>query len=129
MKIGLFIDEDAGRNRVIAGIKSLYKSYKPRYVEDVCVSDKLLDNDGFDLVIIDYGGLTSYPGNSLGECYARYVNKYAEDHPNTLIIYISVMSKEWLERDGLDFDKLHNIKYSNIAGSISLWKKWRDLKC
>ncbi len=124
MKIGIFIDEDDGRDRNIKTIKSLFKSYKPDYIEDVCVSDKLLNEDGFDLVIIDYGGLTSIPGNSLGECYARYVNKYAEDHPNTLIIYTTVMGQHYLESEGLNLEGLCNIKWCDTEDVIYLWKKW-----
>jgi len=122
MKIGLFIDEADDRKRTIKNIKSQFKQYEPKYIEDVCISSKLLDEDGFDLVVIDYGGLTSIPGNSLGEHYARYVNKYAEEHPNTLIVYITCMGKNYLEDDGLNMEELHNIKLCNKDDLIYLWK-------
>jgi hypothetical protein len=126
MKIGIFLDEADDRKNNIKDIKSQFKSYKPTYVEDICISDKLLENDGFDLVIIDYGGLTSIPGNSLGECYARYVNKYAEEHPNTLFIYITVMGEEYLKGEGLNLDELHNIKWCNREDLINQWIKWEN---
>ncbi len=125
MKIGLFIDEDSGRNRVIKSIKAQFKKYKPTYINDICISDKLLDNDGFDLVIVDYGGLTACPGNSLGECYTRYVNEYAEEHPNTLIVYITVMGKEYLRREGLNLDELHNIRVCDYKDICLLYEKCR----
>jgi hypothetical protein len=123
MKIGIFLDEDNDRKRIIKEIKEMFKKYKPSYIDDVCISSKLLDNDGFDLVIIDYGGLTTIPGNSLGECYARYVNKYAEEHPNTLFIYITVMGEEYLKSEGLNLDDLHNIKWCNRVDLLKLWKE------
>lgn len=126
MKIGLFIDEDSGRKRVIKSIKTQFKCYIPSYIEDICISDKLLDNDGFDLVIIDYGGLTASPGNSLGEHYTRYVNKYAENHPNTLIIYITVMGEEYLKEEGLNLEELHNIKWCDYEDLIYLWKRYKN---
>jgi hypothetical protein len=126
MKIGLFIDEGEGRIRQIKTIKSQFKIYKPTYIEDVCISSKLLDNDGFDLVIVDYGALTSMPGNSLGEHYARYVNKYAEEHPNTLIIYVTVMGEHYLRDEGLNLDELHNIKWCHTEDVIYLWKRYKN---
>jgi len=123
MKIGLFIDQDEDRKKIVKEIKDQFKSHKPSYVEDVCISDKLLEQDGFDLVIIDYGGLTSMPGNSLGEAYSRYVNEYAENHPNTLFIYITVMGEEYLKSEGLNLDDLHNIKWCNRWDILSVWKK------
>jgi len=125
MKIGLFIDEDAGRKRVLKNIKQQFKKFKPTYIEDICISSKLLDNDGFDLVILDYGGLTSIPGNSLGEHYTRYVNKYAEEHPNTLIIYITVMGEYWLKDEGLNLDELHNIRVCDYEDVCLLYEKCR----
>jgi hypothetical protein len=125
MKIGLFIDEGEGRIRQIKTIKSQFKIYKPTYIEDVCISSKLLDNDGFDLVIIDYGGLTAMPGNSLGEHYTRYVNQYAEEHPNTLITYITVMGESWLRDEGLILDELHNIRVCNYEDVCLLYEKCR----
>jgi len=125
MKIGLFLDEGAGRVRQIKNIKAQFKKYKPIYVEDVCISSKLLEDDGFDLVIIDYGGLTSIPGNSLGEHYARYVNKYAENHPNTLIVYVTVMGEHYLRDEGLNLDELHNIKWCHTDDVIYLWEKYK----
>lgn len=125
MKIGLFIDEDAGRNRVLKSIKQQFKKYKPMYIEDICISSKLLDNDGFDLVIIDYGGLTAIPGNSLGEHYTRYINEYARNHPNTLIIYITVMGEVWLRDEGLNLDELHNIRVCNYEDTGLLYEKCR----
>ena len=125
MKIGLFLDEGAGRVRQIKNIKAQFKKYKPIYVEDVCISSKLLEDDGFDLVIIDYGGLTSIPGNSLGEHYARYVNKYAENHPNTLIVYVTVMGEHYLRDEGLNLDELHNIKWCHTEDVIYLWEKYK----
>jgi len=124
MKIGLFIDEDRGRNRVIKNLKTQFKTYKPSYVEDVCVSSKFIDSDGFDLVVLDYGGLTSTPGNSLGEHYARYVNKYAEDHPNTLIIYVTVMGEYYLKNEGVNIEGLPNIKWCNYEDVILLYQRW-----
>jgi hypothetical protein len=126
MKIGIFLDEDDDRKRIIKEIKEMFKKYKPSYIEDVCISSKLLDNDGFDLVIIDYGGLTTIPGNSLGECYARYVNKYAEEHPNTLFIYITVMGEEYLRSEGLNLDDLHNIKWCNREDLLKTWKEYTN---
>jgi hypothetical protein len=123
MKIGLFIDEDAGRKRVITNLKKQFKDLKPSYLEDICVSHKLLDNT-FDLCILDYAGLTSAPGNSLGECYARYVNKYAEDHPNTLIVYVTVMGVSYLEDEGLNMEDLHNIKWCNYEDVRLLWNNY-----
>lgn len=128
MKIGLFIDDADDRKKNIKNIKFQFKPYKPTYIEDMCISDKLIDNDGFDLVIIDYGGLTSMPGNSLGECYSRYVNEYAENHPNTLFIYITVMGEEYLKGEGLNLDELHNIKWCNIEDVIHIWKKYNEEK-
>ena len=125
MKIGLFIDEDSGRARVIKEIKSQFKDLKPKYVEDVCISDKLLEQDGFDLVVIDYGGLTACPGNSLGEHYSRYVNQYASEHPNTLFIYITVMGEYFLRDEGLNMDELHNIKWCNKEDVRRLWGNLR----
>ena len=125
MKIGLFIDESDDRVVQIKEIKKLFKNLKPKYLEDTCVSSKLIDNI-FDLCILDYGGLTSFPGNSLGEHYTRYVNKYAEDHPNTLIIYITVMGSKYLESEGLNLDKLHNIKWCNSKDVRIIWDKWRN---
>jgi len=125
MKIGLFIDEDLGRNQVVKNIKSQFKLYKPAYIEDVCISGKLSDEDGYDLVIIDYGGLTAMPGNSLGECYSRYVNEYANNHPNTLIVYITVMGEQYLKEEGLNLDDLCNIKWCNYEDIIYLWKKYK----
>jgi hypothetical protein len=124
MKIGIFLDEDIDRKNIIKEIKDMFKKYKPSYVDDVCISSKLIDNDGFDLVIIDYGGLTSIPGNSLGECYARDVNKYAEEHPNTLFIYITVMGEEYLRAEGLNLDELHNIKWCNREDLLKTWKEY-----
>jgi hypothetical protein len=126
MKIGLFLDEDTGRARQIKSIKAQFKIYKPTYIEDVCISSKLLNEDGFDLVIVDYGGLTSIPGNSLGEHYARYVNKYAEEHPNTLIVYVTVMGEYYLRDEGLNLDELHNIKWCHTDDVIYLWKNYKD---
>ena len=123
MKIGLFIDEDEGRARHIKAIKKHFKDLKPRYIEDTCVSSKLIDNI-FDLCILDYGGLTSIPGNSLGEHYARYVNKYAEDHPSTLLVYITVMGAHYLESEGLNLENLCNIKWCNYEDVRLLWNKW-----
>lgn len=125
MKIGLFIDEDDGRNRVIQSIKKQFKKYKPNYIEDVCISSKLLEEDGFDLVVIDYGGLTAMPGNSLGEHYTRYVNKYAEEHPNTLFIYITVMGEHYLRDEGLNLEELHNIRVCNYGDVCLLYEKCR----
>jgi hypothetical protein len=125
MKIGLFIDEGEGRTRQIKTIKSQFKKYKPKYIEDVCISSKLIDEDGFDLVIIDYGALTSMPGNTIGECYARYVNEYAGNHPNTLIIYITVMGEHWLKDEGLNLDELHNIIWCKIEDVIYLYERCR----
>jgi hypothetical protein len=125
MKIGLFIDEDTNRNRTIKTLKTQFRKYKPTYIEDVCISSKLIDNDGFDLVIIDYGALTSVPGNSLGEHYARYVNKYASEHPNTLIIYITVMGEHWLRDEGLNLDDLHNIRWCHTEDVIYLYERCR----
>lgn len=127
MKIGLFLDEADDRKKNIRRIKSQFKPYNAKYIEDVCISHKLLENDGFDLVVIDYGGLTSIPGNSLGECYARYVNKYAEEHPNTLFLYITVMGKEYLKTEGLNLDELHNIKWCNLDDISNLWHTWRKI--
>lgn len=124
MKIGLFLDPDIDRAKVIKNIKTQFKTYKPTYVEDECISDKLIDNDGFDLVIIDYGGITSIPGNSLGEYYSRYVNEYATNHPDTLFVYITVMGEQFLRNEGLNMDELHNIKWCNLADILSLWKKY-----
>jgi hypothetical protein len=129
MKIGLFITEDTGRPRQIRDLKTQFKNLKPSYIEDIAVTDKMMDNV-FDLCILDYGGLTSIPGNCLGECYARYVNKYAEEHPNTLIVYITVMGSHYLESEGLNLEELHNIRWCNYDEVRLLWNRWikGDLK-
>ena len=126
MKIGIFIDEAMDRKRNIKEIKAQFKKYKPIYIEDVCISDKLIGNDGFDLVIIDYGGLTLIPGDSLGECYAWYVNEYAENHPNTLFLYITVMGEQYLESEGLNLYGLHNIKWCNKEYIVDYWEKYKN---
>jgi hypothetical protein len=123
MKIGLFIDEDRGRPRVIKSLKEQFKDLKPSYKDDVCVGSTFIDNM-YDLCVVDYGGLTSIPGNSLGEHYARYVNKYAEDHPNTLIVYITVMGSNYLESEGLNLEELHNIRWCNYDDVRLLWNRW-----
>lgn len=125
MKIGLIIDDDDYRKRTIKNIKSQFKIYKPKYIEDIGVTPKILDEDGFDLIIVDYGGLTSIPGNSLGEHYARYINKYAEDHPNTLMVYVTVMGEHYLRDEGLNLDELYNIRWCKTEDLIYLWKKWK----
>lgn len=131
MKIGLFIDdlEDKKyRDRTIKTIKNQFKKLKPVYIEDKCISDKLIGQDGFDLVILDYGALTSIPGNSLGECYARYINEYAGNHPNTLFVYITVMGKHYLESEGINFDELHNIKVCDKEDIGLLYERYKNGK-
>jgi hypothetical protein len=60
---------------------------------------------GTELVIYDYGGLM--PGNSLMEDNARAVIKWAENHPNGLVIVVSSFTysnfiRIELEQQGLD---------------------------
>jgi hypothetical protein len=123
VKIGIFIDEDQDRSKVIKEIKKQFSIFNPTYVEDMCISEKLLDESGFDLVVIDYGGLTTIPGNSLGEHYARYVNEYAANHPSTLIVYITVMGAQYLATEGLNMDDLHNIQWCDRQDLFKLCKE------
>ncbi|KKL82286.1 hypothetical protein LCGC14_1986260 [marine sediment metagenome] len=62
----------------------------------------------------------------VGQHYAAHVNKYAEDHPNTLIIYITVMGVHYLKDEGLNLDNLHNIKWCKTEDIIYLWKRHND---
>lgn len=124
MKIGLMIDEDLNRACVIKQIKNQFKNQKPQYVDSTIPMD-FIDKDGFDLVVVDWGGISIGIGNSMSEHYVNYANRYAEDHPNTLLIYITVMGKHWLDSEGVNFEKLQNIKWCNTTEIKKCFEDWK----
>jgi hypothetical protein len=66
--------------------------------------------DSTDLVLYDFGGLM--PGNNLMESNARHLAQWAADHPNALIVMVSVFTYERYfkyEAEDLGLTELHNV--------------------
>ena len=124
MKIGLFINKD---DDVLQMERLVKKWFKNSTIIKCNIPQPMFNGESFDLAIIDYGDLTSIPGNSLGEHYAMYINEYAENHPNTLILYITVMGASYLKTEGLNLEGLANIKWCDSLEIKKEWDAW-DVK-
>ena len=92
----------------------------------------------YDLLIIDYGGLS--PGSSTGELQVNAACRYAENHPNCLVViwtgFTSYIYEDELEEK---FGHLDNIVkryiggqvYANLDGRpefITKFKNWFGVK-
>jgi len=124
MKIGLMIDDDELRRIPVSHIKRQFVGIKNKQWVDSKIPMSFIEQDGYDLIVLDYGGISIGIGNSLSESYAKYVNKYAEEHPNTLIVYITGMGKQFLEMEGINFADLQNIKWGNYSEVKEIYDKW-----
>jgi hypothetical protein len=83
--------------------------------------------DGTELVIYDFGGML--PGTSLMEDNARYVVKWASDHPNSLVVVVSDYTYNvYIKQEMIDLgmDDLYNIILDSYKIDDPLPKWFRD---
>jgi len=123
MKVCLFIDkvDDKGYKREIKNIKEQFKDIKPSYREYNYLMEEML-RERFDLMVVDYGGISTGIGNALNETYEREVRKYATEHPNCLVLFVSVMGSSFLVNE-IEENEV-NVKVSDNEAIRFHWDKW-----
>jgi hypothetical protein len=74
-----------------------------------------------DFIFFDYGGLSGAGHQSLGESFAREMEKVIEEHPSKEFILLCTMGKSWYEAD-------YSCEHSNLhfedRGWCSLFDKY-----
>ena len=76
-----------------------------------------------DVLVIDYGGLCCMLGApGLVESYHKFVEKYYDEHPSTMIVFWSDMAvANYVNYMDIELDEL-DIRYQILVP----WKKWKD---
>lgn len=79
----------------------IYEAYLKKHGIAAKVTDSPNDwrhPSAYTHIFLDYGGM-DMPGNSLFDSINREVYDVIENHPSRQFIIISVMGKDWFERD------------------------------
>jgi hypothetical protein len=111
-------------------IKKYFKEFMPE-IDFVFrdLRDLSLDNENFDILVVDYGGIMlGSPG--LIDSYGRRIEKFLENNPNSILIIWTFMTKNYLE-DSVANDKFFELKniwqYEIMAASpCAFWEKLKQ---
>ena len=119
-------DEEATRYiaelKEVVGEIDLQTPYEEEHTRLYGIHD-LRDNT--ELVLFDYGGM--WPGNSLMEDQSRNLIRWAQDHPNALVLVTSAFTYRngiESEMEELGLTKLPNILDASMGIEIPAW--WKE---
>jgi hypothetical protein len=135
LTVGIFVDfmEELITEVTPEYERKMIKRYFKEFISEVDfifrdLKDLLLDNENFDILVVDYGGIMLGAGGLIDN-YGRRVEKFLEDNPNSILVIWTDMTKRYLE-DSLENDKFFDLKnvwqYGVVSSNPGIF--WESLK-